>query len=74
MVSRLDPTHSFTDLLDHAGTLVATDDRKCKGNIASDEVLVTVTQPASRELDEYLPGSRGIKLDLLDAPGCVGLP
>jgi hypothetical protein len=43
MVSCLDPTHSFADPLDHAGSLVATDDRKCKGNIAGDEVLVAVT-------------------------------
>ena len=69
--SQLDPV---ADLLDHAGTLVAADDRQLERQVAGHEVLVGVAHARGRQLDEHLAGTGRIELDLLDAPRRPDLP
>ena len=62
------PADALADLLDHAGTLVATDDRQLEREISRHEMLVGVTHPGCGQFDQHFAGLRVVELDLLDAP------
>src|SRR5690348_6721075 len=57
-----------------AGPLVAADDRERHRDVAGDQVLVGVAQPARGELDQDLALLRGVELDFLDLPLLVQTP
>jgi hypothetical protein len=60
---------------DHdAGALVAADDRERHRDVAGDQVLVGVAQPARGELDQYLALLRRVELSVLDLPFLVQTP
>jgi hypothetical protein len=73
VIADLDLGHPGTDLLDHAGALVAAQERRpFQGDVAGVDVVVRVADPGRGEPHQHLAAVGLVELDLLDAPAGVG--
>jgi hypothetical protein len=67
VVAGRDGRDARTDLLDHAGSLVAEDGREVGRQVALHVVVVAVTDPGGGNPDPDLAGLRRRQLDFFDA-------
>src|SRR5262249_44268609 len=74
VVARLQRRDPGTDLLDHAGALVAADDGQLEGQVTRVEVLVGMAHARGPLLHRDLALLGRIELDLLDAPVLADFP